>query len=57
MVQLVDCSWQHRLEDLAVNENLANCARMSLASSDEGWLSGQAGLPKLKAAFARRSDG
>ena len=57
VVQLVDRSRQQWLKDLAVNKNLANCARMPLAGSDEGWLSGQAGLPKLKAAFARRSDG
>jgi len=40
VVQLVDRSRQQWLKDLAVNENLANCARMSLAGSDEGWLSG-----------------
>ena len=40
VVQLVDRSRQQWLKDLAVNENLANCARMPLAGSDEGWLSG-----------------
>jgi hypothetical protein len=40
MIQFVNSSRKQRLENLVVNENLADCSRVPLAGSDEGWLSG-----------------